>query len=232
MQLTLNPDRVFRGLLLVIGILASLHILQLSAYLWIADPEVFGYIEMLDFDIEANLPSLYSALVILLCASVLAVIGKSQRQFGNHRHWWGLAVIFAFLGMDEAIGLHEEIGDAFETLELISAEGYLYFMWVVPYSVILLSIAAVYLRFWWRLPSDTRWGFLISALLFLLGAVVLETISAAEADANSTDTVYYSCLYTVEELLEMVAMAYFLKLLLTYLGRECPEIRVSIDPVQ
>lgn len=232
MQITLNPDHVFRGLLLAIGVLASLHIAQLTAYFWIADPEVFGYIEMLDFDIEANLPSLYSALVILLCASVLAVIGKSQRERGSHRHWWGLAFIFAFLGVDEAIGLHEEIGDAFEKLELIGAEGYLYFMWVVPYSVILLSIAAIYLRFWWRLPSDTRWGFLISALLFLLGAVVLETISAAEADVNGTDTIYYSCLYTVEELLEMFSMAYFLKLLLTYLGRVCPAIRVSIDPVQ
>lgn len=208
MQITLNADRIFRGLLLAIGVLASMHIAQLTAYFWVNDPDVFDYIKMLDFDIEANLPSMYSAIVILLCASVLAVIGKSQRQFGNHRYWWGLALIFAFLGMDEATALHEEIGDAFENLELISAEGYLYFMWVVPYSVILVTITAVYLRFWWRLPSDTRWGFLLSASMFLLGAVVLETISAAEADANGTDTIYYSVLYTVEELLEMISMAY------------------------
>lgn len=229
MQLTLNPGRLFNVLLLIIAILATMHIAQLSVYFWIDDSDVFDFVKMVDFDYEANLPSLYSAVVILLCASTLVLIAKSPSGHARRRHWWGLAFIFAFLGIDEATGLHEEVGDAFENLELISAEGYLYFMWVVPYAVIVLTIVATYFRFWWQLPSDTRWRFLICAALFILGAVVLETFSAAEADENGTETIYYSVLYTIEELLEMFSMAYFLKTLLTFLSRHNAELLILLS---
>ena len=74
-----------------------------------------------------------------------------------------------------------------------------------------------YFRFVLALPRSTMILFLGSGLLFLAGAIGIEVVSAREADINGTETVYYSVLYTAEELCEMVAMVIFSYGLLRYI---------------
>ena len=58
--------------------------------------------------------------------------------------------------------------------------------------------------------------FVIAGSLFIGGAVGIEIVSAREADLHGSDTVYYSVLYTLEELCEMVAIVIFSYGLLRY----------------
>ena len=51
--------------------------------------------------------------------------------------------------------------------------------------------------------------FVGSGLLFVGGAVGVEIISAREADIHGSESVYYSVLYTIEELFEMIGIAIF-----------------------
>ena len=99
MEFSLSPKRVLKILLSIIAVLTFLHIMQLGIYFQTGDPEVFDFIELVDFDYEANLPSLYSSVAILFCAGLLWCIGtqKRQEQAPFKYHWIGLAVIFTFL---------------------------------------------------------------------------------------------------------------------------------------
>ena len=175
---------------------------------------------MVDFDYEGNLPALYSMLAIILCSVVLFIIANAKRitrqPFGFQ--WEILGWIFLFLAFDEGLALHEEVGDFME--RYITASGYLYFPWVIPYTGLVALLAAFYFRFLLHLPRPTMVRFIIAAGLFLTGAVGVEMISAHEADINDTTTITYSVLYTIEELCEMVAMVIFLWALLEYYARE------------
>lgn len=231
MEFSLKPKIITNIMLGIIVVLSVMHIAQLIAYFYIGDTELFDFIELVDFDYEANLPSLYSALAILFCASQLWIIGLQQNRLCTpfKNHWFGLAAIFMFLGIDEAVGFHEEVGDFIETFELFEAKGKLYFAWVVPYGFLLLLFAVSYIKFVLYLPKVIKTKFIIAGLMYIGGAVGIEIISAAEADLNGTDTIKYSILYTLEELCEMFAILLFCDTLLKYIAKEIGNISIKIS---
>jgi len=209
-------------MLAIIAVLTVLHVSQLVIFFQVGDPDQFDFIEIVDFDYEANLPSFYSTAAILFCAGLLWLVSSHKRkeQLPWRHHWLGLALIFSLLGLDEAIALHEEIGDLMEVFGLVNAHGFLYFAWVVPYGIALAVFALSYLKFVFALPRNTKYLFIVSGVLFVFGAMGIEMVSANEADINGTDTIYYSVLYTVEELCEMIGIVIFSYALMRYIEDE------------
>ena len=169
MTFTIVPKRVFFTLLCIIGTLAVLHIAQFATAFIIDDFEVYERVKMFDFDYEKNMPSLYSALAILLCACILWSIAVVKRRelASFHWHWSILAIIFTYLGVDEALALHEEVGDFVEDLDLFDAEGFLYFAWVVPYAMLMIVFVLSYLKFLLSLPRQTAILFVLAGAIFL-----------------------------------------------------------------
>lgn len=222
MEIQLNPAKIVRLMLLIISILAIMHIAQLVTYFYINDEDIFDFVEMVDFDYEANLPSFYSVFSILYCAILLGVIARFKRGNADHLHWLGLMFIFLFLALDEGIALHEEIGDFTETF--IEVGGIFYFAWVIPYAVLLSFFLLAYARFVFRLPASTRYQFIIAGCIFVGGAMGVESISAAEADLAGTETIRYSVLYTIEELMEMLAIVLFAYSLMKYIQNEIKSV--------
>ena len=222
MEFSLNPRRVLTIMLAIIAILTALHISQLVVFFQVGDPDKFDFIEMVDFDYEANLPSFYSSAAILFCAALLWLISYAKRKerLPFRFHWLGLAIIFSLLGLDEAIALHEEIGDLMEDYELVDAQGYLYFAWVIPYGIALALFILSYLGFLLALPRNTKFLFVCAGVLFVGGAMGVELLSANEADFHGTETILYSTLYTVEELCEMFGIAIFCYALMRYIENE------------
>jgi len=233
-EFSLNPRRVIVTMLVIIIVLAALHISQLVVYYQVGDPDKFDFIEMVDFDYEANLPSFYSSAAILFCAALLWLISayKRKQRLPFRFHWLGLAIIFSLLGLDEAISIHEELGDLTEHFELFDAHGYLYFAWVVPYGIALTLFVLSYLKFVLALPGSTRLLFVVSGVLFVTGAMGIELISANEADLNGTDTILYSALYTAEELCEMIGIVIFSYALMRYIENERIQFVFSIKSAQ
>lgn len=230
MEFSLNPRSVAKLMLIIIAILSLMHITQLIIYFYIGNPEIFDFIEPVDFDYESNFPSFYSSIAILFCATLLWVIGhhKQQNRFDYRYHWIGLAIIFTFLSMDEAIALHEDIGNLVEEQEWFEAKGFLYFSWVVPYGLLLIVFSLSYLKFVFSLPRPIMVKFISAGILFITGAVGIEVISASEADLHGTKTIYYSVLYTVEELCEMIAMVIFSYALLCYIEGDMGTIKFRV----
>lgn len=235
MEFTLKPKRVVQFLLCIIAVLTAMHVTQLAIYFYIDDSKIFDFVEIIDFDYEANIPSFYSSAAIIFCAALLWIIGLQKRRDKApfRYHWIGLAVIFTFLGVDEAIALHEDIGDFVEDEDLVEAEGFLYFAWVVPYGILLFLFAASYFKFVLALPKQTKILFITAGTIFISGAVGIEVVSANEADLNDTDTLYYSVLYTIEELCEMFGIVIFCYGILRYIEEQqggSIQFRISSAP--
>ncbi len=217
MPININISKVTRILLLIVLILSILHIGVLIAYFVINDPDKFGFVKLVDMDYEGNLPTLFSTVILMVSSALFLLLARvsAQESPEQRKYWLGLAGIFMFLGVDEGAKIHEKIGDWFE--QFVNASDYLYYPWVLPYVSVLLVLVLAYLKFYLKLPRQTQTGMLISAVMFLTGAVVLDMIGGNEADQNGTSTIYYSVLYTIEEILEMLGVILLIHTLLKQL---------------
>jgi hypothetical protein len=179
---------------------------------------------------EGTIPSWYSSL-LLASASVLlaaAAFAEPRRGRDGRQSWAVLSVIFLYLSADEAAALHETTVPVLVKLGI--ASGFLYYPWVVL-GIVFVVLLALYLFPWLRgLERQTRRLFLISACLFVGGAVGFEMIGARLAESTgSSATVPWVTLAAVEEGLEMLGSSVFVYALLTHLQRVAGGFRLTIE---
>lgn len=178
-----------------------------------------GIVLTFDLDKEQNVPTYISGMFLLMNAVLAGLIARVERLRGSSeaRYWVGIACAFFYMSMDEVAVLHEHLVRPIKAA--IDLPSYLHFAWVVPYALLVMVFVAVYCRFWWHLPSGTRWRLAAAATVFLSGAVGMEMVSGHFADAwGTTHTFGYAMMTTVEESLELVAHVLFISALLRHLG--------------
>ena len=229
MEVKIDPRKVALVFLWLVVLLTLIHSIFLFFYFFLDDDELFGFIDFFDFDIEGNIPTLYSAVSVLFCSALLSMITSAtwSKPHGKRLYWLGLAVIFFFLAIDEGTAIHENLSDFLESY--MEAEGALYFLWVVPYGIATAVLALAYLKFIWELPYDTRTRFVMAGVIFLAGALGVEMLSAREADLHSYETIKYCVLYTIEEFLEMLGIVLFIYALLLHLARETGRFSLIVE---
>ncbi len=208
-KLEINPKKVTRFLYLSIAILAVLHVANLVIYFWVGDPDEFDFIQLIDFDYEENLPTTFSSMLFFINSFLLWIIWRSEKlgKGKDKIQWLVLSILFLYLGFDESAKIHENLGDIIETY--VDASGYLYFPWSLAYLSIFAVLVILYFPFFLRLAKSTKIKFTIAAVVFVTGAAGFDIISAKEAYENGTDTILYSVLYTIEELMEMIGLVLF-----------------------
>ena len=184
MELRVDPKNVAIAFLSVAAVLTIINSVLLFLSFYLGDDELFGLLDFFDLDIEGNVPSLYSAVAVLFCSVLLALITHVNwhKSDGRRFYWLGLTILFVFLAVDEGTAIHEQIGTFLE--RYMDAEGALYFLWVVPYGVVTLVLGLAYSRFVWELPKDTRLRFVTAGVIFLVGALGIEMLGAREADLH------------------------------------------------
>lgn len=228
MLLSLSRRKIVTTLIACAAVLVLIHSVVLAIYFYVGDEDVFDFVRLVDLDYEGNLPTLFSVLLFELNSVLLYLIYRfvrDQKQ-SNGAYWFGLAIIFLYLGIDEGSRLHEELGDFTENF--IDAEGFLYFPWVVPYAIALLVAVAIYFRFYLTLERPLQIRLFFCAVLFLGGAVGIEMFSAREADLSGTSSLAYSVLYTIEESLEMAGLILLIDTLLLKLVSLSEKITLEI----
>ena len=101
-------------------------------------------------------------------------------------------------------------------------------MWVAPYGALVMLLAGLYAPFLDALPSRTRWGLVLSAVIFLGGAMGVEMISASVYEQKAVRySVLYAVLYSIEEFMEMLGVALLNFFMLDYLKTRVPDLALS-----
>jgi hypothetical protein len=201
---------------------------------------------LVDVGEEDNLPTWYSAVQLQLSSILLATIAIAKRRHrdGYALHWAILSSIFLYLSLDEVASQHEELSHGVipslgrDLLDLDS--GFFYQFWVVPGTIFTLVFLLAYLRFLAHLPRDTRRLFVLAGILFVLGALGAEMLSARVissyemegwANVGGLPKITVGILGSLEELFEMLGIVVFIYALLSYMSSHVPGVtlRVRID---
>ncbi|NBD14821.1 MAG: hypothetical protein GVY04_01355 [Cyanobacteria bacterium] len=227
-QLSPSWFAVFLGTIAFILILASVTG-QLIIYLnGIQDPLTLKFINLVNVDHEKNLPTYYSALLLLFSALLLAIITLLEKR---PIYWRFLAVGFFYMAFDEVFSVHEELISPMRTLLGNDNLGIFYFAWVIPYFFLVSIVALILLKFWLRLPEQTKIAFLIAASIYLCGAMGIELIGGYFAETYGMTNLTYQIIVTIEESLEIIGVIVFIWALLVYIGERYQEVQFQFKRV-
>ena len=173
---------------------------------------------------EQNLPTWYSASLLLLCAVQLLLIsqGDLQRSSPYKWHWRVLAAAFLYISLDETVTLHEELNSFFDF------GGVLYFGWVIPASVVVLIMGLAYLPFLWQLPARTRRRFVVAGIAYVGGALGVELLLGYWTDLAGSRNLVYGLIDLLEESLEILGVTLFFCALLDYLAGDDKLIKIDV----
>lgn len=189
---------------------------------------LYQYGELMNVNREANVPTWFSASLLLMAALLLLTITLSLRAGGRaYIAWAGLTGIFTYISMDEAGAIHEKLTPILQ--EQLSLTGYFYFGWIVVGVVAVLVVGLLYLPFVWRLPANVRRWFILAGTLYVGGALVIESISANLWYLDGGTSLRFSAVGTVEEWFEMLGVITLIYGLLTYIHQELGTIRFSVS---
>ncbi|MGI9037749.1 MAG: hypothetical protein ACR2GQ_02700 [Gemmatimonadota bacterium] len=167
---------------------------------------------------ETNVPTWFSGSLLLLCAFLLWLIRREalRRGLAGATHWLWLALIFAYLSLDEIAAIHERTDAPLH--QLFDLTGVFHFAWVVLAIPILAVLGVFYIPFLIRLGRPHRTRFAAAAILYVGGALGMEMIGAAENEVHGSVSLVYEVFNTLEETLEMLGTVVFVHALLAYMG--------------
>lgn len=228
-----SPVRLVRPLAVLLAVLVVLGpVVRIAVDGVAGDPDLpqawlTEAARLVDLDEEGNLPTYFSA--ALLAATAVGLAAAAALVAARGRRAWPLAVpagVAALLSVDELASLHEQLA---LLADLLGVDAGLRFSWVVPGAVVALAVGAVLLLVARELAPRTRWRLVVAGVVYLLGALVVETVTggmfrpAEPGGLEPVQSTAYVLLNAVEEGLEMVGALLALRAVLLVL-------RVGVTP--
>ncbi|MDF9796759.1 hypothetical protein OKW21_002022 [Catalinimonas alkaloidigena] len=219
-SLNINPASIIKIELIIVAALLLLNLLQQFLLYEGIQPKIITFI---DLNEENNFPSLFSGINLMFTGCVVLLISLAKDRGSRfYKHWFFISFVFFFLGADELASIHERVG-RYTSIFLGVEDTIGGFIWVLPFSILLLILAYFYLPFLLHLPALYKKLLVIASIVFVGGGMVMESIGSTMVGVS----VYYPLEYIVEETLEMLGVIIFLYAFFKYLKNEIGEINLS-----
>ncbi len=226
-EIKIDPNKIFRFLgVFVIILTAASFIGQIYKYDFGRDRYI---VSLFDLDKEWNFPTWYSSATLLITSLLLLTIAFAKRAEKDEfvRQWSFLSLLFLLMSIDESVQLHEQTSTPIRAL--LGSGGIIYFAWVIPAAAFLLVLAVLYFKFIMNLPNKFKFWFILSGLVYVMGAVGMECIDSIFRSTHGENNLSYSFLTNFEELLEMTGVLLFIFTLLKYISAEFNNLTISFS---
>ena len=188
---------------------------------------VFGLIPLFDFDREHNIPTLFSTSLFLINATLFFVVWKLRnKEDKNQWIWLLLSGLFCFFAIDELSEIHERLIIPVRTT--LNTSGFLYFAWVIPYSIAGLLLTIFLIPFFMRIEKKIRKWFAVSALTYIVGAIGVEMIGAYYLSSKGEFDILYGFITTLEESMEISGLIMFIFTLLSLIQKKYQGLMIII----
>jgi len=155
-----------------------------------------------DVGVEGNLPTFFSVLLFLILSASSFALGKLNEN-RNKIAWSLTSFLLLFLSIDEFAQIHEQFTEMFQ--QLLNADGFLFFAWVIPYGIVLILLAVLYIPFLIKLSKKTKTYIFLGAGIYVLGAIGFEMIGASLYQPVSP-TGMYILVSGIEETFEILGL--------------------------
>ncbi len=186
--------------------------------------------ELFYLDNEQNVPTFYSVLLILLATGLTIFVAKLKKNTGDpfYPHWTGLSIGMFLLASDEFIMLHEKLKRL--TFRLFPQDSFLYSSsWVTIGAIIVIILGLFFIRFMYRLPKRTKIIFVISGIIYITGALILERIGFSILDIYGRKREFI-LITMLEEFMEMGGITLYIYGLLEYLKDMMLTVKITYLP--
>ena len=226
--LTLDPKRLAIFFSLLILFLTHAHVAgQFAHFFFGVDDSKLT--DALNLDYERNTPTFFVIVEWLFCLALLGFIAyyKKKEQM-PYVHWLGMVILFFFLTTDEFLEIHETFSKPIRLA--LNTSGLFYLAWVLLYAGLLVILLFVYLKFMINLPAKTRNLFISAFLVFILGALGIESLGGGYKWMHGSNKVYYIVFVTNEEFLEMTGLMIFIYSLSSYITEELGVSQIQLLP--
>lgn len=187
---------------------------------------LFALPRWFDLGGEANLPTYFASANLLFAAALTAVAAAGCERRWVRVGWWGLALGFALMSLDEATLIHEGIVGGLLVHKLGRGEGAFYYRWYLVYIPLVVMLGAVYAPFLRALPWRTAAVFAAAGALFLTGAIGVEMVESG-LTAGDASRVRVLVNLAVEEGAELLGISLFNVGLTAYLARRGSGVTVG-----
>mgnify|MGYP001043064249 CR=1 FL=1 len=198
--------------------LAAFQINQLSIKNYWFNESIESLVRLLNTNGEANIPSWYSSSALLAASALLFLITalKARASDSYLMHWKFMAIIFLYLSLDETAVIHEMLSKPLQAI--LHTDGLLYYPWVLVAGFCLVLLFFVYAQFLLHLPANIRLLFIVSGIIFVFGAIVVESFQAYKHSLGRNSAADFIVPTTIEEFLEMTGIALFIYSLMQYIN--------------
>ncbi len=238
MHINIHPKKISITLAFIIFVLVIAHLaasLLVSGYSLQPDTAVGMFLGKFNLNNEVGLGTWFSQIILFVAGLLLFAIGLHYKKTqSSSMPWLILGVIFIYMSVDEGAALHELA--SYPTRYLLGGtSGIFTFAWVIPALIAVAVFGLTFFKFWLSLPAKIRGLFLISAAIYITGAVGLEMIGAAYYGANPgsmLNVTVSDSLIAIEEGLEMSGVTIFIYSILSYMKTSIlvkKNDRLSID---
>ncbi len=216
-EFSIAPTSVARTLGILVALLVLASLAGQAIRLTTGHEYVGGFVPKFNLDAEDNVPTFFSALLLVGSAGLLALIGalKKQERAKFATHWFVLAGLFVFLSIDEASSIHETLIMPLRTA--FKTEGIFHYAWVLAAIPLVLIFLIGFAKFFFHLSKRFRLLLGMAVGTYIAGALGLELIGGWYADSNGLNNWGYVLLTTLEETLEMAGVVILIYGLLAYL---------------
>ena len=205
-----RTTKILLFLSLLFFILDFFHIT--NRYL-LGEIESLNFLSHFNLNDEFNAPAFFSSFILLLSAIILGKITFLKRRERDYYEWAGLSFTFFYLAVDEAFSIHEGMKYARKILVLDKDNALYNDAWVFIGIAFITVFFLAYLRFLKSLNKRVQSLFLLSAGIYILGALGLEIIGGYWEFFHGKDFIH-AFLVSIEELLEMFGIILFINTLL------------------
>lgn len=214
---TVSIHGILKTLWITVGVLVSIHVILNVIHYEVT--ELPWYLrQIFDVDEEDSFPTWYSASALLLTSVALWVNARAHRQAASRQrtHWYGLALGFLVLSIDEIAGMHETLNSIMDG------------SWAVPGAVVAALVGGIYLSFLGEIDRRTAIQFVIGGGVFIGGAVGVELYTEPYLENDELSTLAYNLWTGVEEFMEMAGVLIFLRALLKSMKANAPFLPLEI----
>lgn len=180
----------------------------------LGDIESLSILSYFNLNDELNAPAFFSSFILLYSAIILGKITFLKRREHDYYEWAGLSFTFLYLALDEAFSIHEGMKYARKILALDKDNALYNDAWVFIGIAFIIVFLLMYLRFLRNLNKRIRSLFLLSAGIYILGALGLEIIGGYWEFFRGEKDFIHAFIASIEELLEMFGIILFINTLL------------------
>jgi len=180
---------------------------------------LFNLAGRFNLDQESSLPTWFSQILLFIAAGLAFFIARTDESPGLHKYWYMVAAIMLILSIDEGSSFHETLGVWIgQHLGWQLSLGFAVLRdWVLLALIAAIIVGLLLWRFIALLPARTRILLVVSAALFIGGALIVETLhfTTFQIEYGSFSQAVSNA---IEEGFEMFGVITFIYALASYAG--------------